>query len=71
MSTIKATINQPGRIQARAMVIGTPQRLVDLVDVDASQLDDGSVLIYETASNQFVVKNIIENDNTKIVGGSF
>jgi hypothetical protein len=44
---------------------------IDLIDFDISDLSDGCVIVYDEARQVFVATTDIDNQNTKIIGGSF
>lgn len=68
---LKGVLNtQPG-IQAKTVAIAPSQSLLDLNDIDSSGLDDGAVMIYDLSSQKFVITQTMDNQNTKIIGGSF
>lgn len=48
------TTNQVKVIASGALGGGSGGRLVLLADVDASNLEDGSILVYDAASNNFI-----------------
>jgi hypothetical protein len=54
-------INQSGAIAVR--------RLSDLLDVDISEKEDGSLLIYDEVQGKFVASRLLEKQN--INGGHF
>ena len=58
-------------IVARNMSISDGQSLAALVDVDVSQRDDGSMIIWDNTTSTFKVLGDIEHANLSIVGGSF
>tara|TARA_B100001079_G_scaffold112534_1_gene96800 strand:+ start:518 stop:760 length:243 start_codon:yes stop_codon:yes gene_type:complete len=58
-------------IVARNMSISDGQSLSALVDVDVSQRDDGSMIIWDNTTSTFKVLGDIEHANLSIVGGSF
>jgi hypothetical protein len=68
---IQAKITQSRPIQARTVSIGQPQKLTDLADVDSTKLANGATLIYDLASQTFIVTNEMENPDTKIIGGKY
>lgn len=69
--TINAKILTQGKFQAKTIGIGPSQSLANLVDVDSTLLQDGSVLIYNSTIEKFETKNIIDNPNITIKGGGF
>jgi hypothetical protein len=75
MSNIKVTVKprttlvssiKPGLIRPKL-------NLGDLLNVDVLDPDDGEVLVYDSANNKYVIKEIVVNANniTNIVGGTF
>ena len=58
-------------IVARNMSISDGQSLAALTDVDVSQRDDGSMIIWDNTTSTFKVLGDIEHANLSIVGGSF
>lgn len=71
MTSLKGKLTTQNSVQAKTIAVGVPTRLLDLIDVDASQLGDGAVLIYNASENKFETKQEVDNPNTKIIGGSF
>jgi len=75
-NNLSASIGRSNTIQARSVAVaggaGTPVlALTELTDVDTAALADGSVLIYNAATEKFETKSEIENENLRISGGSF
>lgn len=68
---VRSTIRGLQDIQARTVAIGAPTSLSDLSDVDLSVLGDGSLLIYNGVLQKFIANTELNNENIKIVGGSF
>ena len=58
-------------IVARNMTISDGQTLGGLTDVDVSQRDEGSMIIWDNSSSTFKVLGAIQNTNLQIIGGSF
>jgi Neuraminidase (sialidase) len=58
-------------IVARNMTISDGQSLSALTDVDVSQRDDGSMIIWDNTTSKFKVLGAIQNTNLQIIGGSF
>lgn len=71
MATIKATINKQAKVQARTVELGAGVKLTDLTDVDASQLDNGAMLIYDLTQGKFILTNRIDNPDLRIIGGLY
>jgi hypothetical protein len=61
----------------KSLVINTgPRPLISLgqiIDVDASDVDNGETLVYDAASNKYVVKEITVTSNNiiNVSGGQF
>lgn len=75
-NNLSASIGRSNTIQARSVAVaggaGTPiLALTELTDVDTALLADGSVLIYNAATEKFETKSEVENENLRISGGSF
>ena len=68
---IKAVLTQSSDLRAKTVAIGAAQSLLDLTDIDATAIGDGAVLIYETATQKFVIQQTMSNTNTKIIGGNY
>ena len=58
-------------IVARNMTISDSATLSSLTDVDVSQRDDGSMIIWDNATSTFKVLGEIQHTNLQIIGGSF
>jgi len=58
-------------IVARNMTISDSATLSSLTDVDVSQRDDGSMIIWDNNTSTFKVLGEIQHTNLSIVGGSF
>ena len=58
-------------IVARNMTISDSATLSSLTDVDVSQRDEGSMIIWDNSSSTFKVLGAIQNTNLQIIGGSF
>lgn len=71
MAVIKATINKQAKVQARTVELGSGVKLTDLTDIDASQLDNGAMLIYDLAQGMFILSNRIDNPDLRIIGGLY
>jgi hypothetical protein len=84
MGNIHITLTQPVatsvQIKPRNTVVSTVQigprpRLLldDLIDVNASDPDNGETLVYDEATHEYIVKPIVVDSNniTSIQGGGF
>ena len=71
MANLKGSIGRPTAVQAKTVAVGSPARLTELVDVDATQLDDGAMIVYELSTQKFSIRNEVDNANTKIIGGNY
>jgi len=58
-------------IVARNMSLTAGQSLSALTDVDTTDRNDGSMIIWDANTSTFKVQGQIQNTNLKIVGGSF
>ena len=68
---MKGKIGLTRTIQAKSVTHIPTTRLTDLADVDTSNREDGSVILWDTTSQTFKVQGKVENPNVSIVGGSF
>jgi hypothetical protein len=58
---IKVSINNPNRITVRTVgvsALGQTSKLSNLVDVDASNPNTNEVLVYDEASEKYIVKTL-------------
>ena len=60
-------VNEPGPqgIQGEQGIPGGTVPLVDLVDVDATTLNSGSILVYSTISEKWVATTLLENQSVE------
>ena len=70
-SSIKASVGPTRSVQAKSVTVIPTQKLSDLVDIDISERQDGSLIVYDQATQTFKVRGDVENANTSIIGGSF
>ena len=70
-SSIKASISPTRSIQATHVSVVPTQKLTDLADIDISARKDGSLIVYDQATQTFKVQGRVENVNVSIIGGSF
>ena len=68
---LKGKIKPTRSIQVKQMAYTPSERLSDLVDVDTSLREDGSVILWDDATQTWKVQGRVENPNVLIVGGSF
>ena len=68
---MKGKIGLTRTIQAKSVTHIPTTRLTDLADVDTSNREDGSVILWDNTSQTFKVQGKVENPNVSIVGGSF
>jgi hypothetical protein len=47
------------------------QRLSELIDVDTSLRQDGSIIMWDTATGTYKVRPDVENAALSVIGGSF
>ena len=70
-TNIKAVVSSGTNLRAKTVAIAPRQSLLDLTDVNPSGLTDGAVLLYDSATSQFLVKNERDKATTKIIGGIY
>lgn len=68
---IKATINKQIKVRARTVTVNTGIQLTDLSDIDATNLDNGAMLIYDLSQQKFLLTNQINNPDLRIIGGIY
>jgi hypothetical protein len=68
---MKGKIGPTRTIQAKSVTHIPTTRLTDLADVDTSNREDGSVILWDNTSQTFKVQGRVENDKVIIAGGSF
>jgi hypothetical protein len=74
MADIKVKINQDKTLKVKTMALGiTSMSLLDLTDVDSSQLADGAMMVYDEQIAKFVLKPEVDHprSRTKIIGGKY
>lgn len=74
MADIKVKINQDKTLKVKTMALGiTSMSLLDLTDVDATQLEDGAMMVYDEQIAKFVLKAEVDHprSKTKIIGGKY
>ena len=67
----QSAVAQQKVIVARNMSLTAGQSLSALTDVDTTDRNDGSMIIWDANTSTFKVQGQIQNTNLKIVGGSF
>lgn len=70
-TVIKGSVKSNNKIQARTIALGQPGKLTELADIDASLLDDGAMIVYDLATERFIITNRVQNPNTRIIGGAY
>ena len=70
-SQLRGKMGKKDSIQAKSMTYTPTMKMSDLTDIDITDRDEGSIIIYDEATETFKVKSTLENANTYIVGGSF
>ncbi len=68
---IKGSLSNLSSIQARTVAVGAPKSMSDLSDVEMGSVADGALLVYNGTTGKFVATVELNNQNTKIIGGSF
>lgn len=74
MSDIRVKINQGKNLQVKTMALGiTSMSLLDLTDIDSTQLEDGAMMVYDEQIAKFVLKSEVDHprSKTKIIGGKY
>jgi hypothetical protein len=73
-SSLKVHIRPQKSVVSSISIGGRPQvTLGQILNVDASDPDDGETLVYDGSLNRYVVKEITVTSNniTNVVGGTF
>ena len=74
MADIKVKINQDKTLKVKTMAPGIQSMsLLDLTDIDATQLEDGAMMVYDEQIAKFVLKAEVDHprSKTKIIGGKY
>ena len=78
MATIKAQINSnnssgPRQVSVTVPSAGTAQTFKSLNDVNATSLEDGALIQYDSATDKFITKTNITTDTgtLRLSGGNF
>jgi len=74
MADIKVKINQDKTLKVKTMALGiTSMSLLDLTDIDSTQLEDGAMMVYDEQIAKFVLKAEVDHprSKTKIIGGKY
>jgi hypothetical protein len=74
MADIKVKVNQDKTLKVKTMALGiTSMSLLDLTDIDATQLEDGAMMVYDEQIAKFVLKAEVDHprSKTKIIGGKY
>jgi hypothetical protein len=74
MADIRVKINQDKNIRVKTMALGiTSMSLLDLTDIDATELEDGAMMVYDEQIAKFVLKAEVDHprSKTKIIGGKY
>jgi hypothetical protein len=72
--SIKVTVKPKKAVVSSVNIGPKPSlNLGQILNVDASDPDDGEALVYDAATNKYVVKSIVVDANniTNIAGGTF
>jgi hypothetical protein len=67
---LKASIAPATTQQVSTFNLGAG-KLIDLTDIDSSDIGDGAVIVYNATSTKFEIRRSIQNANTKIIGGTY
>jgi hypothetical protein len=68
--TVKS-ISNANTVTATSISHIPSQRLGELVDVDTSAQQDGSIIMWDSYTSSYKVRPDVENPNLAIIGGSF
>jgi hypothetical protein len=74
MSDIKATLTPSNRLLVTNYSVGgsvASVTLSNLIDVDATGLADGALLIYNASTTQWEASVELDNESTVLEGGTF
>ena len=74
MADIKVKINQDKTLKVKTMALGIQSMsLLDLTDIDATELSDGAMMVYDEQIAKFVLKAEVDHprSKTKIIGGKY
>lgn len=74
MADLKVKINQDKTLKVKTMALGIQSMsLLDLTDIDATQLGDGAMMVYDEQTAKFVLKAEVDHprSKTKIIGGKY
>lgn len=74
MADIKVKINQDKTLKVKTMALGIQSMsLLDLTDIDATNLEDGAMMVYDEQIAKFVLKSEVDHprSKTKIIGGKY
>ena len=69
-TALKASIAPATTQQVTTFNLGAG-KLIDLTDIDSSDIGDGAVIVYNATSTKFEIRRSIQNANTKIIGGTY
>jgi hypothetical protein len=70
-TSLTASLKGTEKLQARSMYHKPTTKLADMLDIDITDREEGSIIVYDSATETFIVKSRLENSSTIIVGGSF
>lgn len=73
-TTLKSRIKLETPVTVRTFALGiTSLNLLDLNDIDATELEDGAMMIYDADTAKFKLTNIIDHPRSKvkIIGGKY
>lgn len=74
MADIKVRIVQDRNLKVKTVALGnTAMSLLDLTDIDSSELSDGAMMVYDGETAKFVLKAEVDHprNKTKIIGGKY
>jgi len=74
MTTLRSRIKLDTPVTVRTFALGiTSLNLLDLNDVDSTELEDGAMMVYDEQIAKFVLKAEVDHprSKTKIIGGKY
>lgn len=74
MADLKVRVNSNKSIKVKTMALGIQSMsLLDLTDIDATELEDGAMMVYDEQTAKFVLKAEVDHprSKTKIIGGKY
>mgnify|MGYP003631599919 FL=1 len=70
-NAINVQMRSQSTIAAKSMQVGISPKLTTLTDVDATELADGALLVYNATTGKFQTKPELDNSSTIVNGGKY